>query len=52
MKKETSNLKLLDRQKILPFWRTFFPKWPNFAIQIVVECPVQRKFVSFEAPKN
>jgi hypothetical protein len=52
MKKETSNLKLLDRARILPFWRNFPPKWPNFAIQNVVECPVQRKFVLFEAPKN
>jgi hypothetical protein len=52
MKKEASNLKLLDRQKIWPFWRNFPPKWPNFVIQNIVECPVQRKFVLFEAPKN
>ncbi len=52
MKKGNFKLKLLDRAKIWPFWRNFPPKWPNFAIQNVVECPVQRKFVLFEAPKN
>jgi hypothetical protein len=46
MKKETSNLMLLNRAKIWTFCRNFPPKWPNFAIQNVVECPVQRKFVS------
>jgi hypothetical protein len=52
MKKKASNLKLLDRQKIWPFWRNFPAKWPNFVIQNVAESLVQTKFVLFEAPKN
>jgi hypothetical protein len=44
---EDSNLKLLDRAKSPPLTS----KWPIFC-QNIVECPVERKFVLFEVPKD